>query len=158
MDREEFKRLTKEEMGRRIREGVKAVIEQVLEEEMTEHLAAGYRERTPSRRGEWNGYYTRDLIGLEETASSLGLELEVVARPYAGVRGVWVQEGAEVPEIPRERGFKPLPKRWVVERTFAWLGRNRRLAKDYEENPRVSEAWVYLGMLRLLVKRLAKAA
>jgi putative transposase len=96
--------------------------------------------------------------GLKETASSLGLELEVVARPYAGVRGVWVREGAEVPEIPRERGFKPLPKRWVVERTFAWLGRNRRLAKDYEENPRVSEAWVYLGMLRLLVKRLAKAA
>jgi transposase len=43
-----------------------------------------------------------------------------------------------------------------VERTFAWLGRNRRLAKDYEENPRVSEAWVYLGML--LVKRLARAA
>jgi putative transposase len=62
MDREELKRLTKEEMGRRIREGVKAVIEQVLEEEMTEHLAAGYRERTPSRRGERNGHYTRDLI------------------------------------------------------------------------------------------------
>jgi transposase-like protein len=51
MDREELKRLTKEEISRRIREGVKAVIEQVLEEEMTEHLAAGYRERTPSRAG-----------------------------------------------------------------------------------------------------------
>jgi len=61
MDREELKRLTKEEMGRRIREGVKAVIEQVLEEEMTEHLAAGY-EGTPSRRGERNGYSTRGLI------------------------------------------------------------------------------------------------
>jgi hypothetical protein len=61
MDREGLKRLTKEEMGRRIREGVKAVIEQVLEEEMTEHLAAGY-EGTPSRRGERNGYYTWDLI------------------------------------------------------------------------------------------------
>jgi hypothetical protein len=93
--------------------------------------------------------------GLKGLASSLGLELEVVARPYAGVRGVWVREGEEAPELPRERGFKPLPKRWVVERTFAWLGRNRRLAKDYEANPRVSEAWVYLGMLRLLVKRLA---
>ena len=61
MDGEELKRLTKEEKGRRIREGVKAVIEQVLEEEMTEHLAAGY-EGTPSRRGERNGYHTRDLI------------------------------------------------------------------------------------------------
>ena len=65
--------------------------------------------------------------GLKETASSLGLELEVVARPYAGVRGVWVPEGAEVPEvpeIPRESGFKPLPKRWVVERTRGgwWRG------------------------------------
>ena len=61
MDGEELKRLTKEEMGRRIREGVKAVIEQVLEEKMTEHMAAGY-EATPSRRGERNGYSTRDLI------------------------------------------------------------------------------------------------
>ena len=61
MDREELKSLSKEEMGRRIREGVKAVIEQVLEEEMTEHLAAGY-EGTPSRRGERNGYSTRGLI------------------------------------------------------------------------------------------------
>ena len=61
--------------------------------------------------------------GLAGLASSLGLEMEVVARPYAGVRGVWVREGEETPEIPRESGFKPLPKRWVVERTFAWLGR-----------------------------------
>jgi transposase len=97
--------------------------------------------------------------GLKGLAASLGLELEVVARPYAGVR-----EGEEAPELPRVQGFKPLPKRWVVERTFAWLGRNRRLAKDYEANPGVSgqrsylEAWVYLGMLRLLVKRLARAA
>jgi len=52
MDREELKRSSKEEISRRIREGVKAVIEQVLEEEMTEHLAAGYRERTTSHRGE----------------------------------------------------------------------------------------------------------
>jgi transposase-like protein len=57
MDREELKRLTKEEISRRIREGVKAVIEQVLEEEMTEHLAAGYKG-APSRRGERNGYST----------------------------------------------------------------------------------------------------
>jgi putative transposase len=61
MDGEELKRLTKEEISRRIREGVKAVIGQVLEEEMTGHLAAGY-EGTPSCRGERNGHYTRDLI------------------------------------------------------------------------------------------------
>jgi Transposase and inactivated derivatives len=61
MDREELKRLTKEEISWRIREGVKAAIGQVLEEEMTEHLAAGY-EGSPSRRGERNGHSTRDLI------------------------------------------------------------------------------------------------
>jgi putative transposase len=61
MDREELKRLTKEEMGWRIREGVKAAIGQVLEEEMTEHLAAGY-EGTPNRCGKRNDFYTRDLI------------------------------------------------------------------------------------------------
>jgi transposase-like protein len=60
--KEELRGLTKEEISRRIREGVKAIIEQVLEEEMTEHLAAGYRERTPTRRGERNGHYTRNLI------------------------------------------------------------------------------------------------
>jgi len=60
--KEELRGLTKEEMSRRIREGVKAIIERVLEEEMTEHLAAGYRERTPSRRGERNGHYARNLI------------------------------------------------------------------------------------------------
>ena len=62
MTQEELRGLTKEEISRRIREGVKAVIEQVLEEEMTEHLAAGYRERTPSWRGERNGHYTWNLI------------------------------------------------------------------------------------------------
>ncbi|KGQ21295.2 IS256 family transposase [Thermus filiformis] len=62
MTQEEIRRLTKEEISRRIREGVKAIIEQVLEEEMTEHLAAGHRERTLSRRGERNGHYTRGLI------------------------------------------------------------------------------------------------
>jgi len=60
--KKELRGLTKEEISRRIREGLKAVIEEVLEEEMTEHLAAGYRERTPTRRGERNGHYTRSLI------------------------------------------------------------------------------------------------
>lgn len=52
-------------------------------------------------------------------------------------------------------GFKVLPKRWIVERTLAWLGRNRRLSKDYEELPQVSEAFVKLAMIRLMTARLA---
>ena len=43
--------------------------------------------------------------------------------------------------------FVVLPKRWIVERTFAWLGRYRRLSKDYETNPPSSEAWIYIAMI-----------
>jgi transposase len=46
------------------------------------------------------------------------------------------------------KGFVVLPKRWIVERTFAWLGRYRRLSKDYEANPKSSEAWIYLAASR----------
>ena len=53
-----------------------------------------------------------------------------------------------------QKGFQVLPKRWIVERTFAWLGRNRRLSKDYERLPETSEAWVYLSMIRLMACRL----
>jgi putative transposase len=52
-------------------------------------------------------------------------------------------------------GFKVLPKRWIVERSLAWLGRNRRLSKDYEQLPQVSEAFVKIAMLRLMIARLA---
>jgi putative transposase len=53
-------------------------------------------------------------------------------------------------------GFQILPRRWVVERTFAWIGRNRRLSKDYEELPEVDEALIYISMIRLMLKRLTK--
>jgi transposase len=51
--------------------------------------------------------------------------------------------------------FVVLPKRWIVERTFAWLTFSRRLVRDYEINPRQSEAMIKLAMIRLLLKRLA---
>jgi putative transposase len=51
-------------------------------------------------------------------------------------------------------GFVVLPKRWIVERTFAWLGRYRRLSKDYEALPETSEALIYVAMIHLMVRRL----
>ncbi len=58
----EFEHDVKLDMEARVRQGVKAVLEEVLEEEMAEHLKAGYRELTPTRRGERNGYYQRNLV------------------------------------------------------------------------------------------------
>ena len=54
-------------------------------------------------------------------------------------------------------GFCLLPRRWVVERTFAWLGRNRRLAKDFEATIGSAEAWLYLASVQLLTRRLARS-
>jgi putative transposase len=55
------------------------------------------------------------------------------------------------------RGFVVLPKRWIVERTFGWLGRYRRHSKDYERNTKSSEAMIYIAMSHLMLRRLANA-
>lgn len=57
----------------------------------------------------------------------------------------------------RAEGFELLPRRWVVERTFAWLGRCRRLAKDFEKTIASSEAWIYIANIRFLTRRIARA-
>ena len=55
----------------------------------------------------------------------------------------------------QQKGFVVLPKRWIVERTFGWLNRSRRLSKDYERLPETSETMIYLAMTRLMLRRLA---
>ncbi len=79
--------------------------------------------------------YKRHLVAWAQAVG--GWVIEIVTRP-AGTKG-----------------FQVLPRRWVVERTFAWLGRCRRLSKDYEAVPATSEAWIHLAMIHLLLKRLA---
>lgn len=81
--------------------------------------------------GGYQGAYNRGYC------SEYGLDLEVVKRQ-------------------QEKGFKILPRRWVVERTFAWMGKQRRMSKDYEFSLTTSEAMVYLSMIRLMVKRAAR--
>jgi putative transposase len=73
---------------------------------------------------------------LEWAQAELGYELEVVARP------------------PGTKGFAVLPRRWVVERSFAWIGRYRRLSKDYEATTASSEAWITIAMIHLMLRRL----
>jgi putative transposase len=58
--------------------------------------------------------------------------------------------------LPLPSGFQALPRRWVVERTFAWLGRYRRLSRDYEALPETEEAWIHLAMSCLMLARLAQ--
>jgi putative transposase len=66
--------------------------------------------------------------------------------------GGWTLE--IVSRAARQKGFVVLPKRWIVERTLGWLGRSRRLSKDYEALPESSEAWIYLSMIHLMLRRL----
>ena len=78
---------------------------------------------------------------------------------YAGQLVDWVRCTCNwVLEIVRRsddtKGFEILPRRWVVERTIAWLGRYRRLSKDYEGLPQTSEAMIYAAMVHIMVRRL----
>jgi len=86
-------------------------------------------------------------------ANCPGLRAEIVEHDDAGVGEVWVKPGQEVPK--KKAGFRVLRLRWVVERTFAWIGLNRRMAKDYEATIASSETWIWMAMASILVKRLA---
>ena len=92
---------------------------------------------------------------------------------YTGWFREWVGEKrgwrVEVPQHPdrqlwrygleeKPRGFQVLPRRWVIERTFAWLGQARRLAKDYERLPETAVAMIYAAMSRLMLRTLARLA
>jgi len=57
---------------------------------------------------------------------------------------------------PEQKGFVVQKGRWVVERTLAWLGRYRRLSKDYEQNPMMSESFCYIASIHLLLRRLTR--
>jgi putative transposase len=81
---------------------------------------------------------------------TLGWTVAVVRRPR---RWSWVGPGQEPPEVPP--GFQVLPRRWVVERTFGWLGRWRRTSKDYEYLPTTSACVIYAVMIRVMLRRLA---
>jgi len=102
------------------------------------------------------------IVVLDEAKEKLArLEVVWVDQGYSGknfAQAVQQVCGANVRvEVIERQGktFEQLPKRWVVERTFGWLNRFRRLSKDYEVYSEVSEAMIYGSLLRLMVKRLA---
>jgi putative transposase len=81
-----------------------------------------------------------------------GWTAEIVKRPRRWVR---VPKDQEPPPYPK--GFIVLPRRWVVERSFSWTDQNRRMSKDYERVPETGEAFMYVAMTRLMVRRLARS-
>jgi putative transposase len=109
------------------------------------------------------GYQGRGRRWAEEV---LGLSVEVVRKPQKPVAEKvakrwaeeWAKEGKQVDwqRLMLPKGFRVLPRRWVVERTFAWISHNRRMAKDYERLCATGEAFIYVAMSRLMVRRLAR--
>jgi putative transposase len=102
--------------------------------------------------------------------------LSVLERAFRNLTLIWVDSGYRstplqewvrrlrpspplrlevVRRCEEQKGFAVLPRRWVVERTFGWLGRHRRLSKDYERLPATSEAFIRVAMIRLMLTRLA---
>jgi len=129
-------------------------------------LLKGVRDRLAHLSHLWvdAGYQGRGKHWAEEV---LGLSVEVVHRtPKPTPEKVammwaeeWLKESVKIDWqklLPR-RGFEVLPRRWVVERTFSWLSQNRRMSKNYERLCASAEAFVYVAMTRLMVRRLARA-
>jgi putative transposase len=91
----------------------------------------------PSIAKVWaDGAYAGDLV--RHARDELNIDIEIVKKP------------------PEMHTFRVLPRRWVVERTFGWLNRERRLSKDYERLPATTEAFVNITMVRLMARRLAR--
>ena len=112
------------------------------------------------------GYRGEDK-GADWVEKTLGWSAELVERPrkpaprevpMAWARE-WAKDGVVVDweHLLPPKGFQVLPPRWVVERTIAWIDQNRRMSKDYERLCASGEAFVYAAMIRLMVRRLARA-
>ncbi len=113
------------------------------------------------------GYSGEDKGG-DWVEKTLGWTVEIVRRPpkptsrevlMSSWAAEWAKEGEAVDwqKLLPPRGFQVLPRRWVVERTFAWICHNRRMSKDYERLCASSEAFMYVATMRLMVRRLARA-
>jgi putative transposase len=95
-------------------------------------------------------YFVPRLKKIWADAAYRGQELA----DWCQAEGGWELEVVE--RTPGVRGFAVLPKRWIVERTFGWLSRNRRMSNDYERKVQTSEMLIEVAMIRLLVARLGR--
>ena len=110
----------------------------------------------------------QDRDGAKEVLRTLvtrlpGLALIWADGGYAGKLVTWVatvlQRALVIVKRPRHtQGFQVVQWRWIVERTFGWLNRSRRLSKDFEALPETTETWIRIAMIHLVVRRLAASA
>jgi putative transposase len=132
-------------------------------------LGPSSRDRLPRLSHLWldAGYSGRDR-GAGWVQGAMGWTAEIVRHPPKPApqevmmrwAKEWAKEGVELDPkklLPAEGPRPFLPRRWVVERTFSWLGQNRRMSKDYERLPETGEAFVYVAMSRLMARRLARS-
>jgi putative transposase len=115
-----------------------------------ELLLSGLQHLFPAIELMWADTAYRGLKDWLQRA--LGWRLSIPQHWWTG--GVWTRIGSEPPARPS--GFQVLARRWVIERTLAWLTTNRRLAKDYERLVETSEMLLYLAMSRILLRRLTR--
>lgn len=93
---------------------------------------------------------------IDEMKNHPRVEKILVDKGYQGLQGNYGNLAVEISsKKPDQIGFVPLHKRWVVERTFSWLLRQRRVAKDYESRVDLQESMIYLAMSRIMLRRLA---
>jgi putative transposase len=140
----------------------------VLDLEGIKTLLDGAKEMFPHLSHLWldAGYRGKEK-GRGWVEKILGWTVDLVERPRKPapeeVLKSWAeqcrQEGVEVDweKLLPPKGFQVLPRRWVVERTFSWIEHNRRMSKDYERLTETSEAFIYVAMSRLMVRRLVRS-
>jgi transposase len=123
----------------------------ISDREGAKHLLKSKKLKTVKKVWADSAYAGEDL---KAVALKYEKDLEVVKRPAGRIRIYNEQSRAEW--IPVERGFTVLPRRWVVERTFAWIGRYRRMSKDYEYLSNTSKTMIYLSITKTILNRYAK--
>jgi putative transposase len=140
----------------------------VMDYEGIKTLLEGAEQKFPRLSHLWlDAGYRGEGKGADWVRKTLGWTVDLVERPkkpapekvmMAWARE-WAKEGVSVDWhglLPPE-GFVVLPRRWVVERTIAWIDQQRRMSKDYERLAATSEAFIYVAMSRLMLRRLARS-
>jgi putative transposase len=146
----------------------KVHVANVIDQEGIKPLLDGAKKLFPRLSHFWlDAGYRGEEKGKGWVEKVLGWSVDLVERPRKPApeqvlkswAEQWRKEGVEVDweKLLPARSFQVLPRRWVVERTFSWIDHNRRMSKDYERLTETSEAFIYVAMTRLMVRRLARS-